>query len=62
MSKPGWVERRDKMEKVFPELLEACKEMVKRVSYRGMAGDPVCCETVVLFAKQAIEKAETIQN
>ena len=60
MKKMGWVERRDKMEKVFPKLLGACKEMVKRVSYRGMAGDPACCEAVVKFAQEAIREAENI--
>ena len=51
--KLGWVERRDKMEKVFPELLEACKQAWSLIHSYGPKPES-STETIV---KNALEKA-----
>ncbi len=55
MKKLGWVERRDRMEKVFPQLLEACK-LALNIEWDY----PEDQQHVVLMEKleQAIAKAE----
>jgi len=64
MKKLGWVERRDKMEKIFPELLEACKLLLKEWDNRGFPelNKNQCYSIDVLngfaLVRQAIAKAE----
>jgi len=60
MRKLGWVERRDKMEKVFPKLLGACKQILDRLDFHGSI-DTVREEGPIEDLRQVIEEAGVIK-
>lgn len=47
MKKLGWVERRDKMEKIFPEILEALKLCKNWLDYTGWGNGEIALKQIV---------------